>query len=236
MTDSRVKLNETSDSEEDKSDDDDKVNHIMKNSMNHLKGIRSRDYSESTSKSNPTVFSKKTPNQSTVFFSGLPSNAVIQESLKKQYSRTGVSRKDYSKRTRVSVLDSSLSSINKNSVLGDYKNDRNNIMPRHNLPVNEDHYTQHMPLTNTPYNLKDMSGGEYYQGVKKSPSANNISSISPNSDDRIAMRDISNLYSANGDSTPCLISKNFTLMIIFYRKTKSSASKIIRKRYPSYPV
>ena len=86
-------------------------------SINHIKRIISRDNSNSTAKSYQN-FGKKTPNGSGHAFSGLPSNAVIQETLRKQYNNSGISRKDYSKRTRVSVLDSSLSSLYKNSVVG----------------------------------------------------------------------------------------------------------------------
>lgn len=102
-----------SDEESDSSVDPDAI----ETSMRHLKGIRSRDYSDSTTKSNQN-FGKRSPNSSGLIFSGLPSNAVIQETLRKQYNHSGISRKDYSKRTRVSVLDSSLSSLYKNSVIG----------------------------------------------------------------------------------------------------------------------
>lgn len=122
----RVRLNEEEDKYESESDSDDTPDHTgMQDSMTHLKGIRSRDFSQSTTRSNPNPIGKRTPNASGVLFSGLPSNAVIQETLRKQYNGSGISRKDYSKRTKVSVLDSSLSSIYKNSVLGEYPNAEN---------------------------------------------------------------------------------------------------------------
>lgn len=120
----RVRLNEEEDKYESDSNSDDTPDHTgMQDSMTHLRGIRSRDFSQSTTRSNP--MGKRTPNASGVLFSGLPSNAVIQETLRKQYNGSGISRKDYSKRTKVSVLDSSLSSIYKNSVLGEYPNVEN---------------------------------------------------------------------------------------------------------------
>jgi len=107
------------DSDED-SDENTPVNNIADESMHHLRGVRSRDYSQSTSRSNPQRFGKHTPQLSGLTSSGIPSNAAIQESLRRQHQRSGLTRKDYSKRTRVSVLDSSLSSLNKNSALGKY--------------------------------------------------------------------------------------------------------------------
>ena len=108
--DSKVRLNETSDSDEQQSEED-KNNEIMQYSMKHLRNIRSRDFSYSTTKSNPNINNRRTPSSSGFLSSNLPSNAVVQESLRKQYDNSGISRKDYSKRTKVSVLDSQLSSL-----------------------------------------------------------------------------------------------------------------------------
>jgi hypothetical protein len=98
--------------EEGSASEEEKEYNAIDESMHHLRDVRSRDYSQSTTRSNLQKMNQPT---SSLMSSGLPSNAVIQETLRKQYNNSRISRKDYSKRTRVSVLDSSLSSLYKNS-------------------------------------------------------------------------------------------------------------------------
>lgn len=120
-----VQLREEEDKYDSDESDDVKINPDMEDSIQCMRRIRSRDFSQSTNKSNQNYLVKRNPNASGTLYSGLPSNRVIQETLRKQYNNSGISRKDYSKRTRVSVLDSSLSSLYKNSALGEYQNVEN---------------------------------------------------------------------------------------------------------------
>jgi hypothetical protein len=168
----RVRLNEEDEkySSEHSSDNN---NGNMEDSIRHLSRIRSRDFSNSTNKSHNQL-GKRSGSNSGLMFSGMPSNAVIQETLRKQYYNTKVSRKDYSKRTRVSVLDSSLSSLVKNSAHGD-ANDLQNRDPNSKLKSvssggsnnTAHHYTKTNP--NFHFNkFKDISHGYRQTNLAKS--------------------------------------------------------------------
>lgn len=102
--------------ESDKSGDNHECSQL-EDSIRHLRNVRSRDFSSSTTRGHNNIL-KRDPSNNGVIFSGMPSNSVIQETLMKA-TNNKISRKDYSKRTRVSVLDSSLSSLMKNSATGD---------------------------------------------------------------------------------------------------------------------
>ena len=89
-------------------------NNNMQDSIRHIRNIRSREYSNSTTRSQNQLGKISQTNN------GMPTNHEIQEIFRDIHNNKR-SRKDYSKRTRVSVLDSSLSSLMKNSTVGDHQ-------------------------------------------------------------------------------------------------------------------
>ncbi|CAI2384291.1 unnamed protein product [Moneuplotes crassus] len=115
----QLKVEEDKFEDSDNSEDNQGSNNI-EDSIRHLRDIRSRDFSSSITRSQNNLGSKN-HSGSGFMFAGIPSNAVIQEALRNTYNNSKLSRKNYSKRTRVSVLDSSLSSLMKNSAAGDYQ-------------------------------------------------------------------------------------------------------------------
>lgn len=125
---SKVRLKEEDGYDSDSDSFDNKHNNTgMEESMRHLRDLRSRDLSQSTTRSGPIGI--RTPNPSGTLFSNLPSNAVIQESLRQQYNGSRVGRKNYAKRTKVSVLDSSISSLYKNSLVENQNTEGQNRDP-----------------------------------------------------------------------------------------------------------
>lgn len=168
----RVRLNEEDEkySSEHSSENN---NGNMEDSIRHLSRIRSRDFSNSTNKSH-TQLGIRSPTNSGLIFSGMPSNAVIQETLRKQYNNSKVSRKDYSKRTRVSVLDSSLSSLIKNSAQWD-ANDIQNRDPNSKIKSissgASNKTTHHYAKTNPKFHFnkfKDITNGFRQTNLAKS--------------------------------------------------------------------
>lgn len=200
--------------EEDKYDSDEsdgvKINTDMEDSIQYMRRIRSRDFSQSTIKSNQNYLKhmQGTHNPSRTLFSGLPSNRVIQETLRKQYNNSGISRKDYSKRTRVSVLGSSLSSLYKNSALDEYQLGENqnkdpNLKGK-SISSEESYKGKVYAQTNPKFQMnkfKDISHGFRQTNLAKSNQflefssprfKKNDSSLTPDSSSREFAKDLSN--------------------------------------------
>lgn len=207
----RVRLNSGDEDEKYESDhqsSDEPETNCMESSMRHLRGIRSRDFSQSTNNSG-NQFRKRSPNGSGMLFSGLPSNAVIQETLRKQYNNSGISRKDYSKRTRVSVLDSSLSSLYKNSGVGEPSNPdiAYKDMPKGKSNSSGGSYTgQPHTYTNPKFQMnkfkditrgfgkKNLAQSAQFMDFRNTSPIPRASPVSPTGSNKDNLRDISNLF------------------------------------------